>query len=136
MTTGDEPPSLWTIIGVIGAAALSAAGAALVGFNTFFLTQLWHQAEKIATLEKIGSISEARIDHFETQLLTDTVNIAEIKAANLLAETKAEAVQKELERPSPDVAIARVEVTALRSDIAELTKRIDEMEHKTESSRK
>jgi len=136
MTTGDEPPSLWTIIGVIGAAALSAAGAALVGFNTFFLTQLWHQAEEIATLEKIGSISEARIDHFETQLLTDTVNIAEIKAANLLAETKAEAVEKELERPSPDVAIARVEVAALRSDIVELTKRIDEIEQKTESSRK
>ena len=132
MTTGDEPPSLWTIIGVIGAAVLSAAGAAIVGFNSFFVTQLWRQAEEIATLEKVGTISEAKIDQFETQELINTVNIAEVKAANLLVETKAEAVEKELERPSPDVATARVELDALRSDIAELTKRIDEMEHKTE----
>ena len=33
MTTRDQPPSMWTIAGVIGAPALSAAGAALVGFN-------------------------------------------------------------------------------------------------------
>jgi TPP-dependent pyruvate/acetoin dehydrogenase alpha subunit len=29
MTTRDQPPSLWTIAGVIGAAVLSAAGAAI-----------------------------------------------------------------------------------------------------------
>ncbi len=43
-----------------------------------------------------------------------------------------EAVENEDERPGPDITTARVEVAALRSDIAELTKRIDEMEHKTD----
>jgi predicted nucleic acid-binding Zn-ribbon protein len=81
-------------------------------------------------------MSEAKIDQFETQELTNTVNIAEVKAANLLVETKIEAVEKELERPRPDVATARVELDALRTDFAELTKRIDEIEHKTEPSRK
>ncbi len=76
---------------------LSAAGAAIVGFNTFLMTQVWRQAEEIAALEKM-----------------------------------IEAVEKEDERPGPDVTTARVEVDALRSDIAELTKRIDEMEQKTD----
>ena len=134
MTTRDQPPSMWTIAGVIGAPALSAAGAAIVGFNSFFVTQLWQQAEKIATLEKLGTISETKNDHFETQQLANTVNIAEVKAANLLVETKIEVLEKELERPRPDVATARVELDALRSDFAELTKRIDEVEHKTELS--
>ena len=97
MTTRDEPPSLWTITGIIGAAVLSAAGAAIVGFNTFLMTQVWQQAEEIAALEKM-----------------------------------VEAVEKEGQRPAPDVTTARVEVDALRSDIAELTKRIDEIEQKTD----
>ena len=57
MTTSNKPPTLWTVAGVIGAAVLSAAGAAIVGFNSFFVTQLWQQAERIATLEKIGTIA-------------------------------------------------------------------------------
>ena len=64
------------------------------------------------------------------------VNIAELKAANLLVETKFEVVDKELYRPSPDITTARIELDGLRSDFAELTKRIDEIEHKPESSRR
>jgi hypothetical protein len=67
------------------------------------------------------------------------VNIAELKAANLLVETKIEVVEKELYRPSPDITTARIELDglrSLRSDFTELTKRIDEIEHKPESSRR